>query len=91
MLHVEIQGLCWYEVFNLSQRAAALTASSASVVLIQPQYIKDFYNKTIGRRNGAGLSGESLTLMYSLTVSVFAVGGLLGSLVVGILVSRFGR
>ncbi|KAM3605655.1 uncharacterized protein V6R79_002487 [Siganus canaliculatus] len=54
-------------------------------------YIKDFYNKTVVSRNGTGLSGETLTLMYSLTVSVFAIGGLLGSLVVGLLVTRFGR
>ncbi|KAI9536284.1 hypothetical protein NQZ68_034841 [Dissostichus eleginoides] len=55
------------------------------------EYIKDFYNKTALSRNGTGLSGETLTLMYSLTVSVFAIGGLLGSVVVGMLVSRFGR
>lgn len=55
------------------------------------QYIKDFYNKTVVRRNGTGLSEETLTLMYSLTVSVFAVGGLLGSLIVGMLVTRYGR
>ena len=42
-------------------------------------------------RNGTGLDSEALTLMYSLTVSVFAVGGLVGSLMVGILVTRFGR
>ncbi|MCJ8730522.1 hypothetical protein PDJAM_G00185570 [Pangasius djambal] len=29
--------------------------------------------------------------MYSLTVSVFAIGGLIGSLMVGMLVTRFGR
>lgn len=55
------------------------------------QYIKDFYNKTVVSRNGTGLSEETLTLMYSLTVSVFAIGGLLGSLIVGVLVTRFGR
>ena len=55
------------------------------------QYIKDFYNRTSVSRNGTGLDSEALTLMYSLTVSVFAVGGLVGSLMVGILVTRFGR
>lgn len=55
------------------------------------QYIKDFYNKTVVGRNGTGLSEDTLTLMYSLTVSVFAVGGLLGSLIVGMLVTRYGR
>ncbi|KAG7229904.1 hypothetical protein INR49_009622 [Caranx melampygus] len=54
-------------------------------------YIKNFYNKTVVSRNGTGLSEETLTVMYSLTVSVFAIGGLLGSLIVGMLVTRFGR
>lgn len=42
-------------------------------------------------RTGAALTEETLTLMYSLTVSIFAIGGLLGSLIVGMLVTRFGR
>ncbi|XP_076830461.1 solute carrier family 2 member 15a isoform X2 [Brachyhypopomus gauderio] len=54
-------------------------------------YIKDFYNHTIVSRNGTGLNGEALTLMYSLTVSIFAIGGLIGSLMVGALVTKFGR
>ncbi|KAI4891608.1 hypothetical protein NFI96_020995, partial [Prochilodus magdalenae] len=54
-------------------------------------YIKDFYNRTVVSRNGTGLNGEALTLMYSLTVSVFAIGGLIGSLMVGMLVTKFGR
>jgi len=53
--------------------------------------MKDFNNKTVVSRNGTGLSAETLTLMYSLTVSVFGIGGLLGSVIVGMLVSRFGR
>lgn len=56
-----------------------------------PQYIKNFYNRTVVSRNGTGLNGEQLTLMYSLTVSVLAIGGLIGSLMVGMLVTRFGR
>ncbi|TNM99787.1 hypothetical protein fugu_012820 [Takifugu bimaculatus] len=54
-------------------------------------YIKDFYNKTMINRTGAALTEETLTLIYSLTVSIFAIGGLLGSLIVGMLVTRFGR
>ncbi|TSK22724.1 Solute carrier family 2, facilitated glucose transporter member 9 [Bagarius yarrelli] len=54
-------------------------------------YIKNFYNRTVVSRNGTGLNGEQLTLMYSLTVSVFAIGGLIGSLMVGMLVTKFGR
>jgi SP family facilitated glucose transporter-like MFS transporter 9 len=64
---------------------------SLSLFHSPPQYIKDFYNRTSVSRNGTGLDEEALTLMYSLTVSVFAIGGLLGSLMVGMLVTRFGR
>ncbi|KAK3530112.1 hypothetical protein QTP86_014808 [Hemibagrus guttatus] len=55
------------------------------------QYIKDFYNRTAVRRNGSGLSNDSITLLYSITVSIFAIGGLVGSLTVGMLVTKFGR
>ncbi|KAI5630151.1 solute carrier family 2 (facilitated glucose transporter), member 15b, partial [Silurus asotus] len=54
-------------------------------------YIKDFYNHTAVRRNGKGLSHDSITVLYSITVSIFAFGGLVGSLTVGMLVTKFGR
>lgn len=56
-----------------------------------PQHIKDFYNATWSRRYGHGLAPGPLTLLYSLTVSTFALGGLGGSLLVGLLVARYGR
>ncbi|XP_059215930.1 solute carrier family 2 member 15a [Centropristis striata] len=71
--------------------SSMLYGYNLAVVNSPAVYIKDFYNKTVLSRNGTGLSGETLTLMYSLTVSVFAIGGLLGSVIVGMLVSRFGR
>lgn len=55
------------------------------------QHIKAFYNTTWFRRYGVGLAPARLTLMYSLTVSVFALGGLVGSLPVGVLVTQYGR
>ncbi|NXK54545.1 GTR9 protein, partial [Chauna torquata] len=54
-------------------------------------HIKAFYNATWSRRYGHGLAPGSLTLLYSLTVSIFALGGLGGSLLVGMLVARYGR
>ncbi|KAA8579022.1 hypothetical protein FQN60_010622 [Etheostoma spectabile] len=77
--------------FLTSFGSSMLYGYNLAVVNSPAVYIKDFYNHTVVSRNGTGLSEETLTLMYSLTVSVFAIGGLLGSLVVGILVSRFGR
>ncbi|KAJ8250333.1 hypothetical protein COCON_G00222550 [Conger conger] len=77
--------------FLTSFGSSMLYGFNLAVVNSPAGYIKDFYNRTIVSRNGTGLNQEALTLMYSLTVSVFAVGGLVGSLMVGILVTRFGR
>uniref|UniRef100_A0A669PRU0 Solute carrier family 2, facilitated glucose transporter member 5 n=1 Tax=Phasianus colchicus TaxID=9054 RepID=A0A669PRU0_PHACC len=43
-------------------------------------HIKAFYNATWSQRYGHGLPPGPLTLLYSLTVSIFALGGLGGSL-----------
>ena len=59
--------------------------------LSAPQHIKAFYNTTWSQRYGYGLNPGPLTLLYSLTVSIFALGGLVGSLLVGVLVERYGR
>uniref|UniRef100_H3CLJ7 Solute carrier family 2, facilitated glucose transporter member 5 n=1 Tax=Tetraodon nigroviridis TaxID=99883 RepID=H3CLJ7_TETNG len=77
--------------FLTSFGSSMLYGYNLAVVNSPAGYIKDFYNKTMINRTGAALNEETLTLMYSLTVSVFAIGGLLGSLIVGMLVTRFGR
>uniref|UniRef100_G3NI75 Solute carrier family 2, facilitated glucose transporter member 5 n=1 Tax=Gasterosteus aculeatus aculeatus TaxID=481459 RepID=G3NI75_GASAC len=77
--------------FLTSLGSSMLYGYNLAVVNSPAVYIKDFYNQSVVNRNGTGLSEETLTLMYSLTVSVFAIGGLLGSVIVGILVTRFGR
>uniref|UniRef100_A0A3B3R869 Solute carrier family 2 member 15b n=1 Tax=Paramormyrops kingsleyae TaxID=1676925 RepID=A0A3B3R869_9TELE len=71
--------------------SSMLFGYNLAVVNSPANYIKDFYNRTIVSRGGTGVSEETLTLMYSITVSVFAIGGLLGSLLVGMLVSKYGR
>ncbi|XP_068183575.1 solute carrier family 2 member 15a [Antennarius striatus] len=77
--------------FLTSFGSSMLYGYNLAVVNSPAVYIKAFYNKTVLTRKGTGLSDKDLTVMYSLTVSVFAIGGLLGSLVVGMLVTRFGR
>ncbi|XP_071419587.1 solute carrier family 2, facilitated glucose transporter member 9-like isoform X3 [Pithys albifrons albifrons] len=54
-------------------------------------HIKAFYNATWSQRYGHELGPGPLTLLYSLTVSIFALGGLVGSLLVGVLVKQYGR
>uniref|UniRef100_UPI00398EF369 solute carrier family 2 member 15b n=1 Tax=Pristiophorus japonicus TaxID=55135 RepID=UPI00398EF369 len=62
-----------------------------AVVNSPAQYIKDFYNATILERYNRSMSADHLVLLYSATVSVFAVGGMFGSLLVGLLVAKFGQ
>ncbi|XP_017567613.1 solute carrier family 2 member 15b [Pygocentrus nattereri] len=77
--------------FLSSFGSSMLYGYNLAVVNSPAQYIKEFFNRTAVRRNGTGLSHDSITVLYSITVSIFAVGGLLGSLTVGMLVSKFGR
>ncbi|XP_067858893.1 solute carrier family 2, facilitated glucose transporter member 5-like, partial [Heptranchias perlo] len=78
---------------------AALTSFGSSmpygynlaVVNSPAEYIKDFYNVTMLERYNRSVSAHHLVLLYSTTVSVFAVGGMFGSLLVGLLVAQFGR
>ncbi|XP_078268917.1 solute carrier family 2, facilitated glucose transporter member 5-like isoform X2 [Rhinoraja longicauda] len=62
-----------------------------AVVNSPTQYIKDFYNNTIQERYNHSISTHGLVLMYSVTVSIFAIGGLFGALLVGLLISKFGQ
>ncbi|XP_049430550.1 solute carrier family 2, facilitated glucose transporter member 9 [Epinephelus fuscoguttatus] len=62
-----------------------------SVVNAPALYIKAFYNKTWNERYGEPLTAEKATLLWSVTVSIFAIGGLLGALSVSIIIKALGR
>nr|KAF6393747.1 solute carrier family 2 member 9 [Pipistrellus kuhlii] len=53
-----------------------------SVVNAPTPYIKAFYNETWERRHGHPIDPDTLTLLWSVTVSIFAIGGLVGTLMV---------
>uniref|UniRef100_A0A672UVE2 Major facilitator superfamily (MFS) profile domain-containing protein n=1 Tax=Strigops habroptila TaxID=2489341 RepID=A0A672UVE2_STRHB len=55
------------------------------------KYIKSFIRETCLRRYGSSPSEEMITLMWSFIVSIYSIGGLLGSLSAGYLSVRFGR
>ncbi|XP_036316730.1 solute carrier family 2, facilitated glucose transporter member 5 [Pipistrellus kuhlii] len=55
------------------------------------RFMQEFYNETYYDRNTDYLSDFSLKLLWSLSVSMFPFGGLIGSLMVGFLVNKFGR
>ncbi|NXL22622.1 GTR9 protein, partial [Setophaga kirtlandii] len=71
--------------------SSMLYGFNLAVVNSPAEHIKAFYNATWFQRYGQGLGPASLTLLYALTVSIFALGGLGGSLLVGVLVERYGR
>ncbi|NWV11147.1 GTR9 protein, partial [Ptilonorhynchus violaceus] len=71
--------------------SSMLYGYNLAVVNSPAEHIKAFYNATWSQRYGHGLAPGPLTLLYSLTVSIFALGGLVGSLLVGVLVERYGR
>ncbi|NXA24367.1 GTR9 protein, partial [Ibidorhyncha struthersii] len=71
--------------------SSMLYGYNLAVVNSPAAHIKAFYNATWSQRYGHGLASGPLTLLYVLTVSIFALGGLVGSLLVGVLVERYGR
>uniref|UniRef100_A0A8C9WFF7 Solute carrier family 2, facilitated glucose transporter member 5 n=1 Tax=Scleropages formosus TaxID=113540 RepID=A0A8C9WFF7_SCLFO len=60
-------------------------------VCLSPQHICTFINDTWRERRGTRLEAYQVTLIWSFVVSVFSLGGLLGSLLAGPLAVRFGR
>lgn len=55
------------------------------------QIIESFYNETWSGRFSEAISENALTALWSLSVAIFSVGGMLGSFSVGLFLSRFGR
>uniref|UniRef100_A0A8C0G867 Major facilitator superfamily (MFS) profile domain-containing protein n=1 Tax=Chelonoidis abingdonii TaxID=106734 RepID=A0A8C0G867_CHEAB len=70
--------------------SSLLYGYNLAVVNSPAVHIKAFYNATWSQHYGQSPSQALLTIMYSLTVSVFALGGLVGSFPVGMLVTRYG-
>uniref|UniRef100_A0A8C8RZ00 Solute carrier family 2, facilitated glucose transporter member 5 n=1 Tax=Pelusios castaneus TaxID=367368 RepID=A0A8C8RZ00_9SAUR len=62
-----------------------------SVVNAPTVYIKRFYNQSWERRYGYVIDGATLTLLWSITVSVFSIGGLVGAIIATPAVKFFGR
>nr|XP_015192753.1 PREDICTED: solute carrier family 2, facilitated glucose transporter member 5 isoform X3 [Lepisosteus oculatus] len=62
-----------------------------AVVNSPAPFMQQFYNRTYSERFGAPIDDSFLTLLWSLTVSMFPLGGFLGSLMVAPLVNKLGR
>lgn len=55
------------------------------------QIIKGFFNSTWIERTGHDIPDSLLTALWSISVAIFSVGGMIGSFSVGFFVNRFGR
>ncbi|XP_019637728.1 PREDICTED: solute carrier family 2, facilitated glucose transporter member 5-like [Branchiostoma belcheri] len=64
---------------------------STSVVNAPAELMQNFYKKSFYNFTGAELADDSLTVLWSTTVSIYCLGGLIGSLLVGPLASKIGR
>ncbi|XP_066126634.1 solute carrier family 2, facilitated glucose transporter member 7-like isoform X4 [Saccopteryx bilineata] len=62
-----------------------------AVVNTPHRVLKSFYNDTYFERHGTFMDEKVMLLLWSCTVSMFPLGGLLGSLIVGVLVDKCGR
>uniref|UniRef100_A0A8C7YR71 Solute carrier family 2 member 15b n=1 Tax=Oryzias sinensis TaxID=183150 RepID=A0A8C7YR71_9TELE len=77
--------------FLSSFGSSMLYGYNLAVVNSPAQYIKAFYNETLFERHDRTPDDHLLTVLYSVTVSIFAIGGMTGALLVGRLVTKYGR
>ncbi|XP_060992585.1 solute carrier family 2, facilitated glucose transporter member 3-like [Dama dama] len=64
---------------------------NSGVINAPEAIIKDFLNYTLEEQSETPPSRVLLTSLWSLSVAIFSVGGMIGSLSVGLFVNRFGR
>uniref|UniRef100_A0A8C0VB43 Solute carrier family 2, facilitated glucose transporter member 3 n=1 Tax=Cyanistes caeruleus TaxID=156563 RepID=A0A8C0VB43_CYACU len=64
---------------------------NTGVINAPEKIIRKFFNKTLSERSGSAVSQELLTSLWSLSVAIFSVGGMIGSFSVSLFVNRFGR
>ncbi|XP_018083769.1 solute carrier family 2, facilitated glucose transporter member 1 isoform X1 [Xenopus laevis] len=64
---------------------------NTGVINAPQEVIEGFYNATWMSRYNEPISETTLTSLWSLSVAIFSVGGMVGSFSVGLFVNRFGR
>uniref|UniRef100_A0A0G2K2S2 Solute carrier family 2, facilitated glucose transporter member 1 n=1 Tax=Rattus norvegicus TaxID=10116 RepID=A0A0G2K2S2_RAT len=64
---------------------------NTGVINAPQKVIEEFYNQTWNHRYGESIPSTTLTTLWSLSVAIFSVGGMIGSFSVGLFVNRFGR
>uniref|UniRef100_A0A8C9QBJ8 Solute carrier family 2 member 7 n=1 Tax=Spermophilus dauricus TaxID=99837 RepID=A0A8C9QBJ8_SPEDA len=81
---------CCWPLATLSAAFGSAFQYGYNIAVVNTPH-QSFYNETYFERHGTFMDEKVLLLLWSCTVSMFPLGGLLGSLVVGLLVDRCGR
>uniref|UniRef100_A0A8C1G2T7 Solute carrier family 2 member 1a n=1 Tax=Cyprinus carpio TaxID=7962 RepID=A0A8C1G2T7_CYPCA len=97
-------GLKWIGIIGWSCRGTCLMMAVGTAVIGSLQFgyntgvinapqktIEAFYNETWYKRNSEYIPSTTLTTLWSVSVAIFSVGGIVGSFSVGLFVNRFGR
>ncbi|KAK1163366.1 hypothetical protein AOXY_G16838 [Acipenser oxyrinchus oxyrinchus] len=64
---------------------------NTGVINAPEKIIRQFYNETWKARTGEFITDNLSTTLWSFSVAIFSVGGMIGSFSVGVIVNRFGR
>uniref|UniRef100_A0A8C8E3F0 Solute carrier family 2 member 3a n=1 Tax=Oryzias sinensis TaxID=183150 RepID=A0A8C8E3F0_9TELE len=64
---------------------------NTGVINAPEQKLRSFFNNTWLERYGEPISPGVCTIVWSIAVAIFSVGGMVGSVSVGVLANRFGR
>lgn len=87
----EITSHLGFSIVSSILGSSFIVGFNSGVINEPSQVIQDFYNSTYYDRNGEYMSSSLLTLLWSFTVSIFAIGGMIGGLSGGYLANRYGR
>ncbi|XP_030043094.1 solute carrier family 2, facilitated glucose transporter member 3 [Microcaecilia unicolor] len=87
----QVTGSLLYAIF-ISSIGSLQFGYNTGVINAPEKIIQEFYNETYTRRNnGTFITATYLTSLWSVSVAMFPVGGMVGSLTVGFFVNFFGR
>lgn len=67
------------------------TKSPLTTCSLLHQKLRAFFNNTWMERYGKPIPPGTSTIVWSLAVAIFSVGGMVGSFSVGVLANKFGR
>uniref|UniRef100_A0A8D3C2I4 Solute carrier family 2, facilitated glucose transporter member 5 n=1 Tax=Scophthalmus maximus TaxID=52904 RepID=A0A8D3C2I4_SCOMX len=96
MIHMQTKTGLLTAVLALATLVSAFGSSfqygyNVAVINSPSPFMQQFYNETYMERNGRPMEENFLTLLWSLSVSMYPLGGFFGSLMVAPLVNKLGR